>query len=128
MGESDALPGPVVGAQRTEFAGIAIDVARAGDARVKRIVYPPGLRWSVDVQPLVGGDLCEHAHVGFLVQGRLQGEYADGCAFDFVAPQVVSVDAGHDAWVSDDEPTVLVEVDFEQDTTARLGLPARHAH
>jgi hypothetical protein len=34
---------------------------------------------------------CMHAHVGFLARDHVRGEYADGCAFEFVAPQVVVV-------------------------------------
>ena len=43
---------------------------------------------------IVGTDLCEHAHVGFLAQGRLEGVYADGCTFAYAAPQAVSCGAG----------------------------------
>ena len=35
---------------------------------------------------------------------------------------------GHDAWVIGDEPAVLIEVDYEADTIARLGLAAEHTH
>ena len=49
----------------------ARDQARAGAARVKRVVYPPGFRWSVDMKPEVGTDLCMHGHVGFLASGAI---------------------------------------------------------
>jgi hypothetical protein len=128
MSDTDPLLADIEGAERTEFAGVVIDTGRAGDARVRRIVYRPGFRWSVDIRPLVGGDVCEHVHAGFLARGRIQGRYDDGCEFDFVAPAVVAIDAGHDAWVEGDESAVLIEVDFERDTVPRLGLPPRHAH
>jgi hypothetical protein len=69
-----------------------------------------------------------HAHVGFLARGRIQGEYRDGCRFDFVAPQALVIEPDHDAWVVGDEPAVLIEIDFERETTARLGLPDTHRH
>lgn len=124
----DPLTEPIDGADHTEFAGIGIDVFSAGDARVKRLVYGVGGRWSEHVKPHVGTDLCEHAHVGFLVKGRLAGEYPDGCTFDFVAPTGVHIDPGHDSWVIGDEPAVLIEFDFERDTIPRLGLAERHGH
>jgi hypothetical protein len=34
----------------------------------------------------------------------------------------VSIKPGHDAWVEGDEPAVLVEFDFERETSERLGL------
>ena len=46
----------------------------------------------------------------------------------FRAPQVVAIEPGHDGWVVGDEPAVLIEFDFEQDTLARLGMPAAHRH
>ena len=123
-----ALLGEMAEAHHDVFAGIGVDVVDVGAARIKRLVYPVGLRWSTDVKPLVGTDVCMHAHVGFLAQGRLQGSYADGCGFSFSAPQVVLIEAGHDAWVAGDEPAVLIQVDFGPGTMAKLELPAQHTH
>ena len=128
MTGTEHLTAPMEGTERSTFAGIGIDSVAVGDARVRRLVYPAGLRWSVDVQPLVGGERCLHAHIGFLVQGRFQGEYADGCTFDYVAPQILAVDPGHDAWIPGNEDAVVIEVDFERETTGRLGIPDQHQH
>ena len=50
--------------------------------------------------------------MGFLARGRMQGEYADGCTFDFAAPSPLVVEPGHDAWVVGDEAAVFIGVDF----------------
>lgn len=118
----------VSGARHVSFGPIEIDVGIVGDARVKRLIYPPGMRWSVDVKPLAGTEQCDHAHAGFLVEGALRFEFADGCAFDYVAPAVVDVAPGHDACVVGDHRAVLIEVDFLTDTVERLGLHDRHRH
>lgn len=34
-----------------------LDVARAGDCRVKRTIYPPRFRWSKDMKPVTGTEL-----------------------------------------------------------------------
>lgn len=128
MTDHGGLLGPIPGAQHEVFAGIEVDAVPAGAARVKRLVYPPGLRWSTHVQPLVETELCMHAHVGFLAQGHLRGQYADGCGFDFRAPHVAVIEPGHDAWVVGDQAAVLIQFDFEADTPAILGLPAQHQH
>lgn len=128
MGEHHELTAPVPGAAHQTFGPVQMDITAAGDARVKRMIYPPGMRWSVDLKPLAGTEVCEHAHVGFLVQGRLVGAYTDGCAFEFVAPQAVVIEPGHDAWIEGDEPAVLIEVDFERNTVERLGLAGHHHH
>ena len=124
----DPLLAPVKGAERRHIGHVRLDVGRAGAARVKRMVYPAGFRWSVDMKPIVGTDLCMHAHVGFLVHGEIHVEYADGCIVEHKAPQVVAIEPGHDGWVMGNEPAVLIEFDFESDTVRRLGMPDAHRH
>jgi hypothetical protein len=124
----DALLTPIAGADRREVGGVAIDIVRAGNGRIKRVVYPRGFRWSTHMKPTVGTDLCMHAHVGFLARGRVHGEYADGCGFEYAAPRVVVLEPGHDAWVVGDEPAVLIQFDAEEDTARRFGLPEEHRH
>ena len=89
MSATDPLLAPMQGAERRKIGGVQLDIARAGAGRVKRVVYPPGFRWSTHMKPVVGTELCMHGHVGFLSSGRVRGHYGDGCAFDFTAPQVV---------------------------------------
>ena len=123
----DSLTAPLKGAVRRKVGRVQLDVGPAGGARVKRMIYPVGFRWSVDMKPVVGTDLCMHAHVGFLARGRFHVEYADGCTLECKAPQIVAIDPGHDGWVVGDEPAVLIEFDFEGETVSRLGVPA-HQH
>src|SRR3954468_5029918 len=78
----DPLLGPVTGADSREVGHVKLDVGRAGSARVKRMIYPPGFRWSTDMKPIVGTELCMHAHVGFLAKGEIHIEYADGCVIE----------------------------------------------
>ena len=125
---ADSLSAPVKGAERKEVGGAVIDVAPAGSARVKRVIYKPGFRWSTDMKQIVGTDLCMHAHVGFLVQGEVHVKYADGCTQEFKAPQAVAIEPGHDGWVVGNQPAVLIEVDFEGETAERFGMPDSHRH
>ncbi len=127
-GARDPLLAPVKGATRREFGHVQLEVGRAGGARVKRMIYPAGFRWSVDMKPAVGTDLCMHAHVGFLARGEIHIEYADGCVVEHKAPQIVAIDPGHDGWVVGKGPVVLIEFDFEGDTVNRLGMPSAHRH
>jgi hypothetical protein len=124
----DPLLGAIAGAHRTEIGGVQLDVGRAGAARVKRIVYPAGFRWSIDMKPLVGTDFCKHAHVGFLARGQIHVEYPDSCTVEYKAPQLVAIEPGHDGWVVGKQPAVLIEFDFEGDTVSRLGMPEAHRH
>lgn len=126
--EFDPLLAPVKGAIKRDIGHVQLEVGKAGAARVKRMIYPPGFHWAVDMKPNVGTDLCMHAHVGFLVQGEIHIEYADGCIVEHKAPQIVAIEPGHDGWVVGKEPVVLIEFDFEGETVNRLGMPEAHRH
>jgi len=118
----------VKGAERRDVGRVRLEVGRAGAARVKRLIYPPGFHWAKDMRPVVGTELCMHAHVGFLVHGEIHIEYADGCVVEHKAPQIIAIEPGHDGWVVGKEAVVLIEFDFEGDTVAKLGMPAKHEH
>ena len=126
--KADPLLARVKGAERREIGRVKLEVGRAGAARVKRMIYPAGFRWSRDMKPITGTDLCMHAHVGFLARGEIHIEYPDGCIVEHKAPQIIAIDPGHDGWVVGREPVVLIEFDFEGDTVERLGMPDAHRH
>jgi hypothetical protein len=124
----DPLLEPIEGAERREVGGAIVEIVKAGNGRIKRAIYPPGFRWSTHMRPIVRSDACMHAHVGFLARGHIQGEYRDGCTFEYVAPEVVVIEPGHDAWVVGDEVAVLIQFDAEEGTARRFGLPPEHSH
>ena len=123
-----ALEQPIAGATRTEIGGLVVDEVAAGRGRIKRVIYPPGWRWTTHMAPAAGGDRCGHAHIGMLVQGTIVVEYPDGCRDIQVAPAAVVVAPGHDSWVEGDQPAVLIQYDCGPDTVELLGLPAEHRH
>src|ERR1700704_3470740 len=93
---TDALLADVRGAEHRYVGHVRLDVGKAGGARVKRMIYPPGFHWAKDMKPITGTDLCMHAHVGFLAKGEIHIEYADGCVVEHKAPQIVAIEPGHD--------------------------------
>jgi hypothetical protein len=125
---ADPLLATVRGATHRYVGHVRLDVGRAGAARVKRMIYPPGFHWAKDMKPVTGTALCMHAHVGFLAKGEIHIEYADGCVVEHKAPQIIAIEPGHDGWVVGKEPVVMIEVDFEGDTVNRLGMPEAHKH
>jgi len=124
----DPVLAPISGAEHRKIGGIEVETVRVGAARVKRMVYPPGFRWSTNIKPIVGTDFCMHAHVGFLARGQISVQYADGCTVKLTAPAVVAIEPEHDAWVVGDAPAVLIEFDFGNATVDRMGMPDAHRH
>jgi hypothetical protein len=123
-----ALESAIDGATRTDIGGLTVDEMQAGEARIKRVIYPPGWRWSTHMQPVTGTTTCQHAHVGFVAQGVMEVAYADGCTDRYAAPAFVVVEPGHDGWVVGDEPVVFIQVDHRSHTADRLGMAGEHRH
>ena len=122
------LEEPVKNARHSEVGGVAVDEVTAGDGRIKRVIYPPGWRWSTHMGPVTHTDSCQHAHVGFLVQGAMVVQYEDGCREEYAAPAAMVIAPGHDGWVVGDESAILIQYDCGPQTCNRLGLPMRHEH
>jgi len=127
MNPTNPLLAPMKADERREVGGVQVDIAKTGNVRVKRMIYPPGFNFDTNLKKVVGTDLCMHAHVGFMAQGQINVRFADGCVVEYKAPQFVAVEPGHQGYVVGDEPAVLIEFDFEGDTVDRLGVPP-HRH
>ncbi len=80
-----------------------------GGATVARAVFEPGWRWSQDVKPVAGTDLCQAPHQQYHVSGRIHVVMADGTEVDAGPGDLTSLPQGHDAWVVGDEPVVVVD-------------------
>lgn len=127
MSTTNPILAPMTADEHREVGGVQVDITKTGNVRVKRMIYPPGFNFDANLKSVVGTDWCMHAHVGFMAYGQINVRFADGCVFEYKAPQFVAVEPGHQGWVVGDEPAVLIEFDFESETVARLGVPL-HKH
>ena len=91
------------------FSNGRAEILRVGGADVGRLVLSPGWRWSNDVKPIAGTDLCEAPHFQYHVAGTLRIQMHDGTEFDATPGQITSLPSGHDAWVVGDEDVVVVD-------------------
>jgi len=78
-----------------KFERGTLDLVRIGGAEIGRLTLEPGWRWSEHVKPIAGTDLCEAPHFQYHVQGTLH--------------IVTALPQGHDAWVTGDEPVIVVD-------------------
>ena len=86
-----------------------MDTVGFGDRMVTRITYQPGWRWTTDIKPTAGTDLCQVNHFVYVVSGRTHVVMADGTEMDIGPGDVVSIPAGHDAWVVGDDSCVFLD-------------------
>ena len=98
----------------TPTTKVTASVVYLGTATVKRLQAEPGFRWSECIKPVVGGESCESAHLGYVVSGTLHIAADDGAEADLGPGDAYRIDPGHDACVLGDEP--LVAIEFESKT------------
>ena len=84
-------------------------IVRLGDVAIARGQFQPGWRWSEDVKPVAGTELCEAPHQQYQVSGRVHVRMADGTEIEAGPGDVTSLPPGHDAWVVGDEPVVAID-------------------
>jgi len=85
-------------------------VVELGDVAIGRIAYEPGWRWSTDVGPIVGTELCEVHHVGVVLSGRLVVELEDGSQLELGPDDAFEIPPRHDAWVDGAEVVDIFDV------------------
>jgi hypothetical protein len=91
------------------FTNGRLELLQVGGSEIGRLVLSPGWRWSNDVKPIAGTELCEAPHFQYHVAGTLRIRMADGTEFDAVPGDVTSLPSGHDAWVLGDEDVIVVD-------------------
>lgn len=91
------------------FTNGRLELLQVDGSAIGRLVLEPGWRWSNDVKPVAGTQLCEAPHFQYHVAGVLRIAMADGTTFDAGPGDVTSLPAGHDAWVVGTEPVVVVD-------------------
>lgn len=91
-----------------------VSVVHLGDATVARLTVQPGWSWAECIRPVVGGESCRAAHLGYVVSGRLHITADDGAEADLTPGNGYRLSPGHHARVVGDEPFVALE--FESKT------------
>jgi hypothetical protein len=80
-----------------------------GGGAVGKLTFQPGWRWSQDVKPIAGTDLCEAPHFQYHLSGVLHIVNDDGSEFEARPGDVTALPTRHDAWVVGDEPAVVID-------------------
>ncbi len=92
-----------------EFSNGSAAMITMGSTLIGRARMEPGWRWSNDVKPIAGTDLCMILHKGYCISGTLNVQTEDGTEATIGAGDGYVIEPGHDAWVVGDEPYIAVD-------------------
>lgn len=85
------------------------DVVMLGGRTVLRGTFEPGWRWSENIKPIAGTELCEASHVGYVLAGRMRIHMQDGMEREITPGELVAIPPGHDAEVVGNENCVFLD-------------------
>jgi class 3 adenylate cyclase len=110
--------------QLRNFANGAGAVVGVGSIDVGRAILRPGWRWSNDLKPRVGTEMCEVHHFHIVLAGTLAFQMSGERPQEFGPGDVVDVPAGHDAWVVGDQTVEILDI---SGNSVDFGLPVPRA-
>ena len=86
------------------------EVVNVGGTEVLKVTFEPGWKWDDHLKPSVGGSSCQVSHLNYVLAGHMHLKMDDGTETEVGPGDVVSLPAGHTAWVVGQE--ALVWLDF----------------
>ena len=92
-----------------KFTNGQLEVVNIGGGTVGRFTAQPGWKWSNDVKPIAGTDLCQAGHFLYQISGRMVVRLADGSEMESGPGDIAVIPPGHDAWVVGNEPVVAID-------------------
>lgn len=85
------------------------DVVTVGGKEVARGTFEPGWKWSENVKPIAGTELCEVEHLIYLLQGRMRVHMRDGTERELTPGELTFITPGHDAETVGDEACIALD-------------------
>jgi class 3 adenylate cyclase len=92
-----------------ELAGATEELITMGGLTLSRSTQSVGWRWSEHFKHLVGGELCQARHMGYVLSGILGVELEDGTVYEIGPGELYDIPPGHDGYTVGDEPFVSIE-------------------
>ena len=85
------------------FDKATIQIVDLGGTKVFKGILEPGWKWSESVKEAAGTESCQARHIGVVSKGCLVTKHNDGSEAKLFSGETYVVEAGHDAWVEDND-------------------------
>jgi hypothetical protein len=92
-----------------DFPNGHADVVRVGGAKLLRVTFQPGFRWTRDMAPGAGTKMCPVRHVLHVLSGRMGVRLSDGSEREVGPGDVAHIPPGHDSWTVGEEPVRFLD-------------------
>lgn len=86
-----------------------VGVIHTDNGSVARMELEPGWTWESSIKPMVGGESCQVAHLGYVEAGSIKITSDDGSEQTFEAGDIYMLKPGHHAEVVGDDQFVAYE-------------------
>lgn len=90
---------------------LTVEVLRVGGTEVLKTTFEPGWTWDEHLRPSAGGSSCQVSHLNYVLSGHMRLKMDDGTETEVGPGDLVSLPAGHTAWVVGQE--ALIWLDFQ---------------
>jgi mannose-6-phosphate isomerase-like protein (cupin superfamily) len=91
------------------FPNGKVEIVHLQDREAAFVTLKPGWKWSTDIRPSAGTEMCQIAHFQYVLSGRLMVEMEAGSRIELRPGDFASIPPGHDAWVVGDESFTAVD-------------------
>ena len=89
---------------------MTVDTVELGGHTLRRVTVQPGWRWTKDLGPVVGTEICQEDHLLYMLNGRMAARSDSGEEVEYSAGDLAHIPPGHDGWTVGDEPAAWVDI------------------
>ena len=123
LGPVSALAGSSPTMQKANLDGMEVhaygkiskQVAEMNGLTAVKVTFQPGAKWSHDLKPHAGTEMCDLPHVAYVLSGAMEVQMKDGSKEIFRKGDIMMLPPQHDAWTIGDEPFVFVQMSAGDD-------------
>jgi uncharacterized RmlC-like cupin family protein len=89
---------------------MTVEIVTIGKYKFHRVTIQPGWRWTKDLGPIIGAEICQEEHLLYMLSGRMAARSESGEEVEYAAGDLANIPPGHDGWTVGEEPATWIEI------------------